>query len=111
MKTLKGIRAKILKHNGESFDHLGRFSSRINEVTVVSSCDFEVDEIFSADESAPAVMILKRIVCNQPYLTAYPVTENGRPASRMFGGCFISASDSRITVISPYPIPLHDRME
>jgi len=45
-----------------------------------------------------------------PYLTAYPVNEDGTPRTGgMFGGNYIKTSDSRFP--SDYPIPVHDRFE
>lgn len=114
MKTNKGIIAGIFKGPHGSSDGIANFSSRVDRVVVISSQDFKVDEVFTPDYGMPAVMVVKRFITShkEPYLTAYPVTEDGVPDTHcMFGGCYISSSDSRIKAISQYPIPLHDRRE
>jgi|GEM_PF-1615774 len=69
--------------------------------------DKEVPKIFDADESTPAVKLVRRKLPWGDYIHAIPYDQ---PEGRgMFGGTFIYSSDSRFP--SKYPIPLHDRVE
>lgn len=65
-----------------------------------------IDEIFKATEDRPAVMLEVG-----PYgsLRAVPVDPPEGSFNRMFGGNYISTSDSRFPC--DYPIPVHDRYE
>jgi hypothetical protein len=108
--------AYIFKHRGQSADGpLGNFSSKTDEVTVVS----EGEGLNAAQTGlvwhsrSPAVIVVQRVVCGKPYLTAYPCDKDGKPdTSRMAGGCFIYSCDSRFrSQFGDYPIPLHDRKE
>ena len=110
------ITANILKHRGQSFDGpLGLFSSNVNEVTVVSADEGEkaAQTGLVGHSYCPAVIVVQRVVCGKPYLTAYPCDKDGKPDdNRMFGGCFIYSCDSRFrSQFGDYPIPLHDRKE
>ena len=110
----KGIIAGIFKGPHGSSDGIANFSSRFDRVVVISSKDFEVDEVFDERPDLPAVTVVRRtIFAGHGYLTAYPCKEDGSPDTegRSFGGCYIHSSDSRITAIGEYPIPLHDRKE
>jgi hypothetical protein len=71
-----------------------------------------IPEVFSPNEATPLVRLERRELhhMDTPYLTIYP-WEMGCANDWMFGGCFVYSSDSRFRVISPYPIPLHDRRE
>lgn len=110
---MKGLTAYIyMSDHGDSSN--GGLSSKATRVTLVASPDFpDVPEIFEASEDAPPVAIVKRQLFGgqEPYLTAYPVDEEGNidNSGRMAGGCFISACDSRFP--AQYPVPLHDRRE
>lgn len=109
---MTGIRADIFKGPHGSFDGKGQFSSVLNEVTVVVGPDRNMDSVSESNQNAPPVCIVRRTVFGRPYLTAYPCDNHGNKlANRTFGGCYIHSSDSRITSISEYPIPLHDRVE
>jgi len=110
---MKGLTAYIYKTSGRECSN-GGLSSRADNVTVVASPDFpDIPEIFNADEKSPAVAIVKRQLFGgkEPYLTAYPVDEDGNidKSGRMAGGCYIMTSDSRFP--AEYPVPLHDRKE
>lgn len=69
-------------------------------------------EVFESGVDMPALVLVERNLFggNEPYLTAYPVDAEGKPMTHgMFGGHYVSASDSRFP--SQYPIPVHDRFE
>lgn len=110
---MKGMTAYIYKNEGRDCSNDG-LSAKANQVTLVPSPDFpDIPEIFEVSEKAPAVAIVKRQLfgASAPYLTAYPVDEDGNidKSCRMAGGCFISCCDSRFP--AEYPVPLHDRRE
>jgi hypothetical protein len=69
--------------------------------------DKEVPKIFDADESTPAVKLVRRKLPWGDYIHAIPYDQP--EGAGMFGGTFIYSSDSRFP--SKYPIPLHDRVE
>ena len=107
------LRANILKHRGESSDGpMGMFSSKLDEVMVVSADEAPVAVDECEVSPCPVVIVVERMLFGKVYLTAYPCDKNGLPEiDRMFGGCFIYSSDSRFHVFGDYPIPLHDRKE
>ena len=79
-----------------------------SNVTII---DKEVSEIFKANESRPAVRLVRRKFRfgsdEYEYIHAVPYDQSDNEG--MFGGTFIYSSDSRFP--SKYPIPLHDRVE
>lgn len=110
---MKGMSVYIFKNEGRSFSNNG-LSSKVDKVTLIPSPDFpDIPELFEASEDAPPVAMVKRQLFGgkPPYLTAYPVDEDGNIDSsmRMAGGCYISCCDSRFP--AEYPVPLHDRKE
>lgn len=68
--------------------------------------------MFSAHADCPAFLLRERTVGNETFLHVIPADipegEDGF-SGWMFGGNFLSCSDSRFP--SPYPIPVHDRRE
>lgn len=103
---MKGLTAEIFKWALGDCSN-GGISSRVNKVTIVG--EGRETEIFEADADAPAVYIERRELYGEVVLTARPV---GVPHG-MFGGTFIYTSDSRMTRLGRFsvPIPLHDRVE
>ena len=83
-------------------------SSKCKKVTLVGP---DVAPIFEASDDAPAIKIVERDIRGEKYLTAYPMEDAPSGKWFMFGGAFIWDSDSRFRKISPYPVPLHDRVE
>jgi len=111
---MKGLTVEIFKNPLFKGCAAGGLSDFHDKATLVPSPDFpDVPEIFEADEDAPAVAMVKRHLFggSEPYLTAYPVDEEGNidNSGRMDGGTFISTCDSRFP--ARYPVPLHDRRE
>lgn len=80
----------------------------VNKVVGVSD---EIVGIFEPNESMPAVKVVSRYIAGQISLCAYPIDKDGNMIKGMFGGDFVYSIDSRFRRVSPYPIPLHDRME
>jgi hypothetical protein len=99
---MKGLIAEIFR---------GGYDSVLNEMhnkTKVTIIDSEIDKIFEADDEAPAVRIVKRQFSGYIYIHAEPMDTT---KNYQFGGTYISSSDSRISALNKYPIPLHDRVE
>ncbi len=103
---MKGLSAYIYKPQYGDCSN-GGLSSKYTNVIIV---DETIPEIFSTNETTPAVKLVYRKLSsmNEPYIHAEPV-ERKRGCGPMFGGCFIYSSDSRFP--HNYPIPLHDRFE
>ena len=109
---MEGFTVYLLKHKGVSCDGYSRFSSRVDEVTLLPSSDFpDVPQMYEPTEKAPAVAIVRRSIRGEEYLTAYPVVDGKIDEHRMASGVYLWCCDSRFRDISPYPIPLHDRKE
>jgi hypothetical protein len=66
---------------------------------------------FTPSPTCPAVVLHRRKIFHlkEAYLTAYPADYNPDTDVYMFGGNFITSSDSRFPGL--YPIPIHDRKE
>jgi hypothetical protein len=102
---LSGLTANIYRstYDSETNKMYGKDS-----VTII---DKEVPEIFKANESRPAVRLIRRKFRfgNEEYTYVHAVPYGQNDNEGMFGGTFIYSSDSRFP--SKYPIPLHDRVE
>ena len=91
-----------------------------NGVTSNKDCfllvDSLLDGLYSPKENEVYLKLVRRnIYINEPdFIHAIPMI-NGKPLnegkSSMFGGNFIYCSDSRISELNRYPIPVHDRFE
>ena len=107
---MKGLIAEIFenKAHGNCSNH--GLSSKVSQV-VITSEDFDIDELFEATEDMPEVVIIKRERNPFKDIIAVPreVLESGK--HYMFGGSFIYTSDSRFGEISSSPIKLFDRVE
>jgi hypothetical protein len=70
-----------------------------------------VEGPFTPDESVPELRLVRRNIGRGEYLHAEPVEapRDERTVGPMFGGNFITTSDSRFP--NRYPIPVHDRWE
>lgn len=116
---MKGLHCNIYKAKGSDCSN-GGISHAADCVTLLGVIHGEgplvlCGTIFTPDEKAPAVVIRERrelrgcVGFNRPIFTAYPCNSEGVPEDGMFGGSYISTSDSRF----PFdcPIALHDRRE
>ena len=92
----KGMLVEIYKNRGQSYD-VGAFSSKFNEVILIPNKDFpNLPELLNHSNDCPPIVIIKRKIAGNLYLTAYPADKNGNPEpNRMTGGCFIYSSNSR----------------
>lgn len=72
-----------------------------------------LDGIFEVDDDTPALKLVVRWRgTDNEYIHCEPVGE--RPEGSvgpMFGGNYVSSSDSRVRDVCKYPIPVHDRFE
>lgn len=64
---------------------------------------------FKTNENEDYLVLIKRNIGGKEYLHAKPQSLIDSNTHSMFGGNFIFTSDSRFP--SPYPIPVHDRVE
>lgn len=83
---------------------LGGPSSKCDEFVLV---DDAVQAPFKVSEEHPEINLVRRVIGGQPYIHAVPASLKGEQV--MFGGNYIVCSDGRFP--SPYPIPVHDRVE
>lgn len=100
----KGLRCNIYRDDKNCSN--GGISSRVHRVTLIGD---EIAKVFEPDESAPAVILVKREIAGSEYLHAEPLELARAKKWAMDGGTFIYTTDSRFP--SLYPIPLHDRTE
>lgn len=64
---------------------------------------------FKTNEGEDYLVLIKRNIGSEEYLSAKPQSLIESNTHSMFGGNFIFTSDSRFP--SSYPIPVHDRVE
>lgn len=106
---LMGLIVKVLRSATGGDCTNGGLSSKFAELVIV---DPAVDEVFAATETRPALRLVRRTFGKREYIHAEPMSDV--PAGCvgwMFGGNFVTSSDSRISEINQYPIPVHDRYE
>jgi hypothetical protein len=106
---MKGLTVEVLRSTKFGDSSNGGVSSRFNEFILV---DPQIDEVFEATAKCPALKVVRRMFGKREYVHAEPLTPV--PAGcvgYMFGGNFVTSSDSRISEINQYPIPVHDRIE
>jgi hypothetical protein len=96
---MKGLTAQIFR---SEYDCKINVMHGKKSVTII---DEQIAPIFTANENAPAVRIVRRQLHGGEYIHAEPM-EKGFYA---FGGTYITCCDSRVKALNKYPIPLHDR--
>ena len=79
--------------------------NKMKGIKSVVLVDKRIPEIFTAREDMPAVKIVTRNLFGKDYTHAEPL----EPGFYAFGGTFLYTSDSRLSAVAIYPIPLHDR--
>jgi len=110
-RNSKGLNVGILESKEIGNCSNNGVSARCKSVVIVSD-DFKINEIFEANESSPAVVIIRRD--RNPFndIIAVPRELLANKRHYMFGGCFIYSSDSRFSSINNgAPIKLFDRVE
>lgn len=118
MNTPKGLTVSVLRQvtlrkdgtPGRIFNYTnGGVTSKFDEFVLVGP---EIAEIFPVTDTRPALKIVRRNIGGRVYIHAEPLTPiPDNCVGYMFGGNFVTSSDSRISEINPYPIPVHDRFE
>lgn len=88
----------------------GGVTSKFDEFVLV---DPAIDEVFEATADRPALKLVRRNIGGQLYIHAEPLepVNNKTHMGYTFGGNFVTSSDSRISAINNYPIPVHDRKD
>ena len=121
MSKITGLRAMIFRSNMGDCSNRGPSGQAGNDGVLVvddevlGPVEFEAGD-FERWNYFP-VRLVHRQIGGEPYVHAVPLVCEEWPGSEryeghtMFGGTFIYTSDSRLRDISPYPIPLHDRVE
>lgn len=105
---MKGLTVSVYRDaDGTDCSNRG-VTSRFKRLTLV---DPMIDEIFEATPDCPALVLVRRTIGGRPYIHAVPADLVGSGKIIMFGGNYVASSDSRVSAISPYPIPVHDRVE
>lgn len=107
--TKKGLICEV--YRGEHDCTLNGISSKNNDVLLM----FEEPEaqVFEESDNRPTLKIVRRNLFGREYIHAEPIgTGRAGHNSYMMGGNFLFSSDSRFSkLVSPYPIPIHDRQE
>ncbi len=67
-----------------------------------------IPELFASDVNTPALILVKGTPAGRPYMYATPVHAPSGLIGPMFGGNYITSSDSRMPQAV---IPVHDRFE
>ena len=104
---MKGMLVSIYR-NAEIRDCTnGGISSRVNKAVLTGD---GIPGIFEPHPDAPELKLIYRP--NIDYYHAEPVEgKNPKLVGWMAGGNYCFTSDSRLTAINHYPIPIHDRQE
>jgi len=108
--TLKGLPVTVLRPATNYDCTLNGITSKVDSILLI---DPQLNGIFDIKQDETYLTLIRRqIRHNEPeYIHAVP-TVNGVPQlGGMFGGNFVTCSDSRISALNRYPIPVHDRFE
>jgi len=105
----RGLRVGILENKSIGNCSNNGISSQVASLILIPNdvCP-EVPEI-SEGEKPILVEIEKRVIGGKDYFTAVPCDLKDSGKWYMFGGTYITTSDSRFPF--NHPIPLHDRVE
>lgn len=110
--TRKGLLCSIFEDKRIGNCSNGGISETHKEVLVVM--EEKEAQVFDEKPERPTVKIVKRkLFGGEEYIHAEPIegTKKGH-IGFMAGGTFIYSCDSRFSnLVSPYPVPLHDRQE
>lgn len=102
-ETPKGMLVFVLRAPGLGDCTNGGISSKFEKFVIVGE---GIPEIFEPNQDSPGLELVKRNINGNEYLSCKPLGEKDHT---MFGGNYITSSDSRMP--SKYPIPIHDRKE
>jgi len=98
---MKGLIANV--YRAENYNCTNGVTSYCNSVLLVGN---GIPELFEAD-GMPVLKVVRRNIVGREHIHAEPI--EATRGNRMFGGNFVYTSDGRFP--SPYPIPVHDRVE
>lgn len=102
---MKGLIVRVYKTDlGDATN--GGPSSKFSSFTLI---DPMIEGPFEPSDNIPELVLVRRQLGGSEYIHAVPASLAGKQT--MFGGNFIYTSDSRFSVVSKYPIPVHDRIE
>ena len=101
----QGLSVSVLRFRNGAVDcTMGGPSSRHDEFVLI---DEDVKAPFEVCDERPEINLIRRVIGGKPYVHAVPASLKGKQV--MFGGNYITTSDSRFP--NQYPIPVHDRVE
>lgn len=110
---MKGLYVTVLRNADGSDCTLMGITSIVNTILLI---DEKLDGLYEPKKDEFYLKLVRRkIFPNEPeYIHAEPYC-NGekihKGAWTMFGGNYVTCSDSRIKALNRYPIPVHDRIE
>lgn len=106
---MKGLLVFVLRPAGGGSQNGGVTATHDQFILTWDRALAEPAPVFEPDEQTPELRLQTR--CGR--LIAIPVGDprlhDGTHRGPMFGGCYITSSDSRFP--GEYPIPVHDRFE
>lgn len=102
---MKGLIVSVYK-SGDIDCTNGGPSSKFNRFVLV---DKDIQGPFSPSDDIPAMVLVRRQLGGREYIHAVPASLADKQV--MFGGNFVYTSDSRLSAVAKYPIPVHDRVE
>lgn len=106
MKGLSVHTLRVSKWEKEGYDgSLGGASSKYDQFVLIGA---GVAEVFTPNESQPALRLVKRMFLHKAYYHAEPIEQPIGMIGPMFGGNYITSGDSRMP---QEVIPVHDRWE
>jgi hypothetical protein len=105
---MKGMYLSVYRNAQLGDNSNGGVSGKVTRIILIGE---GIPEIFEAGPDDVVLKLVRRDFHDGPYFHAEPVDQPKEMAGPMFGGSFCYTSDSRISRITKYPIPIHDRFE
>ena len=105
---MKGMLCEVLRRVGTDCTN-GGITSKVKHVVLIGP---GIPEIFAPSATAPALLLVVRSGLAKnggKYYHAEPVDRPEGKAGPMFGGNYVTTSDSRM--LTDHPIPVHDRFD
>ncbi len=108
MEKRKGLSVSVFRSKYDATN--GGITSQVDEIILIDDNLKGISEV--ENEEVYLTLVRRTIRPNEAqYIHAVP-TVNGVPKlGGMFGGNYVHCSDSRISALNRYPIPVHDRFE
>lgn len=110
MNNSKGLTVTVLRPANGYDCTLNGITSQVDSILLI---DESLNGITSIKQDEVYLTLVRRqIHQDEPkYIHAVPTVNGVQKKGGMFGGNYIHCSDSRITSLNRYPIPVHDRFE